>query len=88
MKFRGGDKLKPLSMVLKKSSNVKFLSYHIEKLIIDLNNDLRLEVLSGTISGDINIFKHHGGLLENFPYLSKTLFLGLQRKKQRIKKEY
>ena len=41
-----------------------------EPIIIDLNNDLRLEVLSGTISGDINIFKHHGGLLENFPYLS------------------
>ena len=41
-----------------------------EPIIIDLNNDLRLEVLSGTINGDINIFKHHGGLLENFPYLS------------------
>ena len=41
-----------------------------EPIIIDLNNDLRLEVLSGTINGDINIFKYHGSLLENFPYLS------------------
>ena len=41
-----------------------------EPIIVDINNDLMLEVISATIIGDIYITKHDGSSFENFPFIS------------------
>ncbi|MFL2983191.1 MAG: S8 family serine peptidase [Candidatus Neomarinimicrobiota bacterium] len=41
-----------------------------EPILVDLDNNLRLEVINVTINGDIHIINHDGTTFENFPYLS------------------
>ncbi len=47
-----------------------------EPIITDLNNDLNLEIINTTITGDIYIFNREGSSYDNFPYISNdsTLF--------------
>ena len=47
-----------------------------EPIIKDLNNDLNLEIINTTITGDIHIFNRDGSRYDNFPYISNdsTLF--------------
>jgi hypothetical protein len=41
-----------------------------EPLLVDLNNDLRLEVINASINGFMHIIKHDGSSYDNFPYQS------------------
>ena len=41
-----------------------------EPLLVDLNNDLRLELINVAINGFMNVIKHDGDNYDNFPYQS------------------
>ena len=41
-----------------------------EPIVVDLNNDLNLEVISITIEGVINVVEYDGSTYDNFPFLS------------------